>query len=344
MRFVVSRPEQLIVAVPYLLGFHPDSSLVVIPVGSSTGTGRIETVLRIDLTDLGQCSVGELVEPIARSARNVNAQECVMVAVGDGIDVDELPCASSVQAFADGLSEEGFSVGWSVFTPSITAGATWRSYREPWREGTLPDPKSTPLAAYATSLGRVVYDSRDELAARLTLASVEQRECVGDLVHARLEQLLRDAARDKNSVAKTCLADVDGAVMAALDGDLPHSDERMARLLAAVGVTSVRDAHLRPLDFDTGRQIEELWLHLRRVAAGPIADSLAVLIAASAYHRGDGTFATMALDTLHRQDLVARCLRAGLAAGLPPDSLWDDLAGLAAEARRHINGGDDVAP
>ncbi len=147
---------------------------------------------------------------------------------------------------------------------------------------------------------------------------------------ARRAKLLDEAtlaaedAYDPEQAAHQGVALVGRAVAEAADRATPLADEEVVALTIALGDMWVRD---RCLAFAIGPQVmaaERLWTELTRVTPIPERAQPAALLAFSAYLRGDGALASVALDQAeeaHPNHRLASLLRGALDAALPPEQL-----------------------
>jgi hypothetical protein len=128
---------------------------------------------------------------------------------------------------------------------------------------------------------------------------------------------------------------------AAATGDPELSDRLIAEVASALCDHRVRDACL-PWCMDSGAlAAERLWLALVRATPAPERAEPAALLALTAYLRGDGALASVALEAaLHAcpQHSLAGLLRAALDGGLPPELLRNVARDAAAALRRPTHG------
>lgn len=338
MRYRISQPDQLIVAVPYLLGFVPGSSLVIVHAPINGQAPATDVVMRFDDACFRQAGATELARLVASRFPDGDHQIIALV-VGDGTDpgTDPLPHANEMAAFEAALSEHEVSVVWSLFTPAITAAARWRAYHDPAIGGELPEPSSSPLAADTVHHGMVTFATRDDYAARLAPAAWERRERIDDLLDQRLSDLIDEIDNDKAAVVRRCLDTVDRALTAARSGHLPDSDDEIVDLLAALAIPPVRDAQLTTWAEPEAHRAQELWIHLLRLTDGPLAEDMALLVAANAYCRGEGTLASIALEGAPQTQLFTRVLDKALATGMHPTVVQTVMTKVATAAREALS-------
>lgn len=326
----VRDPGELIASTPSLLGFRPADSLVV---HAHQGT-RITFSLRLDLPSPED--LDELAATAAGLALGTDPTGVTVVVVGGdarGAPPGEVPNRALAEAVIDDCAAAGVPLVHAMWTREIRKGAPWRCYRDPACGGTLPEPESTVAAAATAAIGRVVYDSREEMESILApddVAEVARRavmlaETAGDLGADEGSAALRDAL---DRVARPGFA-------------LSNTD--IATLARALSVTAVRDACLAtalPPGTPEALSAERLWTELTRVTPAPERAAPATLLGYSAYLRGECALAGMALEEALTADpgyVLAQLLRAALSAGLSPER----LAGVASLGEMSLDGPDE---
>jgi hypothetical protein len=313
-------PAQLLAALPYLIGFRPEKSVVVLGHRAPEGH-RLGLVLRGDLPRReDRARQARALAP--RFARGFHTGVTLVVVGGRRRSGGPPPHAGFVEELADALGEFGLPVLHAMWTTGITAGAPWACYADAECGGELPDPRATVTAAVATEGGMVVFDSRDELAALLAPRSPEA-------LARRAEQLARRSALPWPEA--TCVAEAASVIRAAFDrqrrGAEPPTDEEAVLLASALTIPEIRDGCLAmavPSRTPAAREAERLWLTLVRELPAPERADPAALLAYTAFMRGDGTFAGMALENAldaAPDHVLAGLLTTVLDLGLPPEKL-----------------------
>ncbi|AZG44174.1 DUF4192 domain-containing protein [Gordonia insulae] len=348
-------PASLLTAVPGLLGFIPDRSLILIAFGDDTRTVR--TAMRHDLV---LDDAGELV-PTLRTVLTELAEVCarndvraVVLVIADnrypsGDDRYRRVCALADRRFVD---LGGIAAGFVV--PEFVDGARWQTVwgPRPSRIGASFDHSSlTPIAGTAPTRGRLgdphtsptavhraVHSGRRVLARR-----ADMEEMLKSLPHCAGPH--RDPS-DRADLAATG----DGALLRAVVGQVvaiaapggraepPVLDCATVTMLGvALTRLRVRDALLAFAVTDHRHAAETLWRDLARRLTGTPKASAATLLAHLHYINSEGGYAGVALDCALTADPVwslARLLDSALRAGLPPDSLKgmiDDCYDVAQE-------------
>ncbi|MFJ7217073.1 DUF4192 domain-containing protein [Amycolatopsis sp. NPDC098790] len=336
-------PAQLLAALPYLIGFRPANSVVLI----GHRTDRVGLVLRGDLPHP---------EDRARQARALAARYVLspptavtLALIGGGRRPGSPPPHAGFAAeLTEVLDELGIPVLHALWAADITEGAAWGCYSDPECGGELPDPRATVTAAWATEAGWVAFDSREELEALLAPRSPEA--------------VVRRSATLSGMPSlpwpeSTCVAEAASVIRAAFErqrrGAGPPTDEQAVLLASALTLPEIRDACLGmavPPHTSQAREAERLWLALVQELPAPERAEAATLLGYTSFMRGDGTFAGMALDTALEADedhVLAGLLHTVLQRGMPPEQLLglalaadpEGMAGFGLEPPEFDEGG-----
>jgi len=318
--------QDVILAVPHILGFHPSNSLVLLDIASQHGI----TAVRVDLPAARHRR--QVAEDVVNSLPNLTA--AMLVVFDDGPTdpaADPPPHAGLVDVVTTALRRRGTRDVLAVWAQSAHLGARWHSYTDPALGGTLPDHKYTELAAANAVVGHVTFASREELAAQLAP--------VDDEILARRQILL-----DQTTIGQGIPRDARAAVLLVFDTITasrkrggPLDDDQVVQVAQALSDPEVRDACFT---FALGRladEAERLWLELTRGCPASVRANPATLLAFSACVRGNEALASIALDHALTADPGHRLgglLRTALDTGMPNDQLVEIIKGLAiTEAR-----------
>jgi hypothetical protein len=323
------QPSELLASVPHLLGFHPADSLVVVGLqGSSEAT--ISVVLRSDLPP--PSDVRALAEYLLVPLTQHGSTAAVMIVVG-GVEeapADDLPHQELLARCESVLIGGGFPVVHQLWTPDTAGGRRWHCYDEFDCTGIVPDPANSKLAATAAEAGMITYDRREDMVATLEPEPDEvlaRRSASLDLLADKAEPDTTepdDSTRTRLHVVQSAI-DAVGATAPTL------SDNDVIQLSAALADHRIRDTCL---DFDELPDVaaaERLWTALARATPAPERAEPACLLAFSAYARGDGVLAGIALAQAEAADpghRLSSLLRSALALGLPPRKIR--IAGIRA--------------
>lgn len=278
----IGNPAELIIALPYLLGFHPRDSLVLVTLQAGVPPA-VGLVLRANLPPPG--AEDQVVAQLRAPLRTRGTSVVVAVVIGGP------PRAPAVvDPLRAALGEDGVTLSHTLWAESTSRGARWSDLDEPGLAGLLPDPTTGDLALAAAVAGVVTFADRQEVA-RLVRPDPDD-------VLARRGVLLDVAVDVLDGPAEpgAQLRLVRDAVEAAGTGRLPETDDEVVRLAVALSDPTVRDGCLGWCVGDTAAAAERLWQALTRMTPAPEVAEPASLAAMSAYLRGDGALAVMALE------------------------------------------------
>ena len=332
----ISGPGDLAAALPQLIGFRPRESLVVVSVRS--GTRQVfGLTARVDLPPPAVRS--RVVEGVVRSLATDRPAAVVVAVVSEdddvraapvrpgvpgGVPVPELPhravVGEAVRAFA--------RVGVPVRQPLLVRRGRWWSYDCTGAccapgAGT-PLPAGTSELAVATALtGQVVEDDRADLGRRIApvgfLAAAGMAAACDEVGSA---MALRSVVDGWDAVTAESLDLVAEAVATmGRAGAARLTDQQVARLAWGLRELDVRDQALRYALGAAAPAAEVLWTELTRRAPAPLDVAPATLLAVSAWVRGDGAMANVALEralTGEPSYRLAGLLRTALDACIPP--------------------------
>lgn len=342
------RADRLIASVPYLLGFTPANSLVLLvhaPDGPKTHT--IGHVMRVDLPDAG--SVPELV-PLLRAPLSGAAAVTVVLVGGD--PTGDGPAHRDVMAaLAAVMTDIGVPINHALWTPEIRLGARWGCYGDEACRGELPDPAASTMAAVTTHAGQLTYPSREAMERALdpdTDQALARRAALLELAASRDEATPAD--RDEE-IAHACglVRDTVARFRSGRSaGTSPVlSDREIVELARALSHHEVRDLAFGacwPPRTDLAAAAEQLWTVLVRGVPAPERAEPASLLAYTAYLRGDGPVAGVAVaKALEARPghTLAKLLDQALAHAVPPETMarlaQDRTGAFAAVADRAEN-------
>ncbi|KUI11784.1 hypothetical protein AU193_15520 [Mycobacterium sp. GA-1285] len=309
--FHLDRPAVLIAALPAVLGFVPEKSLVLVTVDR----GAMGCVMRVDLSDELSDSVEHVAE-VAAAARPDAAIAVIVDEDGAGCRLCNDEYRELAAMLASTLDDQGIELLAVHVVDRIAAGGRWHCADGCGASGTVDDPSASPLAMAAVLDGRRLYARRAEL---------QDVIAVTDTVRAQaLAGLIQDA-RAGRSDAEAC-RDIEAVIAAAArlsDGE-DLSDEMLARIAAALTDLQVRDTLYALAVGERAAQAESLWAELSRRLPEPWRAEALVLLAFSAYARGDGPLAGVSLEAALRCDgthRMAGMLDTALQSGLRPERI-----------------------
>jgi hypothetical protein len=317
----ISGPVELLEAVPYLLGFHPQDSIVLVGLRDK----RLVVTARLDLAD-AQVD-GVLASTVTAMARGGAA---TVVAALYPPEADGTVDLGSWRDFADCVRRQVERSDCELGDAFLVGNGTWWSLvcEEPEccpPEGRPLGPSCSPFAAQATFEGLVALPDRSALEAQFEplpddartrlqpLIAREERAAVGDVLRGA-------GGRRERSVKRALFA-------AARENSLPLevelSDEDAVRFGVALSGISLRDAIW--LAVDDGRlDGRPLWRELGRRLPAPYDAPALFLYGWAAWRAGESTQAGMAAERAVLSDpgyTAAELLLAALTSGLNPHTV-----------------------
>jgi hypothetical protein len=323
-------PDDLLAMVPFLLGFHPERSLVLMTIGRA----RTPVHARQDLPD-DLSEVPALVADLVTVARRSGLARAAVVAYSDDPARSDLVA----RALVEGLIRAGIDVPVALRAD----GARWFCLGAPTGSacphdcppaGTPYDVTRHPLTIEALVEGRVVHASRTALRDSLVADDLAEVDRVADAVEVAGDRLLAscvpahdpagppDPARGRSHLVSEGRW-VQHRVRRFVDDGLRLDSHDVGRLLVAVAAVEVRDVAWAEITHHEAHRHVDLWRDVVRRAPHETRAAPAALLAFAAWLFGDGALAACALDVCQDAEpgySLAGLLTQALAAGLPPDS------------------------
>jgi hypothetical protein len=308
----LTSPHDLLAAIPFLIGYHPENSLVLVALKDDT----VGMAMRVDMpTDIAPESYDLLASHFQREA----ADAALIVAYVD-LQTDPEPVLINTSA---ALLRAGISIKESL----IVSDGRYRSMLChdseccPPLGSPIPDIDSSRIAAEHVIAGHPMpYANVSGLVqsiAALPSAMEEswQREVQAFWVESDSENLL-DLQRD----GATAVIDLAGEYT---QGRGAEDRELAARVIGRISDIQVRDFALGSHNDETADAYWQMWRDLLLIAPRGFVAPIASIFAALAYERGEGALAHKALDRALADDerySLALLLRRVFTAGWPPQS------------------------
>jgi hypothetical protein len=314
----ISGPGELLQAVPYLLGFHPHDSLVLIGLDD----GRLVVTARLDLADADAPGVvAHTLEAMVRGGSS-----SVLAAIYDDSATAEWP---AVVGRAD-LVGSAAQAGCLLLEILLVTDGRWVSLlcAEPSccpDEGHPLPTEPSAFAAAATFDGVVALPDRAALEAGLDPLPAADCDALSPLIAAAENAavgaaLNHSARRLERSIKRAIFA-------AARESDEPGwrgpDAETVARFGAALSRIALRDAVWTAVD-NARLDGRPLWRELARRLPSPYSAAPLFLFGWAAWRSGDGTLAGIAAERAVASDphySAADLLLAALSHGIDPRRL-----------------------
>jgi Domain of unknown function (DUF4192) len=316
--FELNRPGALIAALPAVLGFVPENSLVLV----SLGGGELGSVMRVDLSAELADRVGHLAE-IAAAAEPEAAIAVIVNADGAHCSQCNAEYRQLCDALTEALSAHDIVLWAAHVVDRVAVGGRWHCVDGCGSGGVIDDPSASPLAAAAVLDGRRLYPRRADLQA---VIAVDNSARSAELAVVVGRQAATRAAAHRVDAAGCCRRDVENAMAAAarVAGGESLPDAQLARLGCALTDAQVRDTLYALAVGENAGEAESLWALLARTLPEPWRIEALVLLAFSAYARGDGPLAGVSLEAALRCEpghRMAGMLDTALQSGLRPEDI-----------------------
>ncbi len=311
-------PAAVIAAIPWLLGFFPTQSAILVLVKD----GELLCALRADLADVMLAP-----EEFARHTEPTHADAAIVVLVDDLVTAHGVACptcadarAELVDALGKGLGANGIELYGAYVVDRIEVGGRWSCFDRCGDGGLIDDPATSPAAADAKAAGRIVYASRAAAMAPVTGTDPARSARLAGLIGTTRTTTGEPLTSEQAGIAVTRAI---ATVRSVADGGV-LDDVDAAQLALALLDPQVRDALLGlAISVDAGAATA-LWMQMSQILPEPWrADALA-MAAFSMYLAGDGPRAMEALDEALRIEpghRLAGMLTDALAAGIRPEAL-----------------------
>jgi len=308
----LTSPHDLLAAIPFLIGYHPENSLVLVALKDDS----VGMAMRVDMpTDIAPESYDLLASHFQREA----ADAALIVAYVD-LETDPEPVLINTSA---ALLRAGISIKESL----IVLDGRYRSMLChdseccPSLGSPIPDIDSSRIAAEHVIAGHPMpfanVSGLVQSIAALPSAMEEswQSEVRTFWIESDSENLL-DLQRD----GATAVIDLAGEYA---QGRGAEDRELVARVIGRISDIQVRDYALGSHNEETADAYWQMWRELLLIAPRGFVAPIASIFAALAYERGEGALAHKALDRALADDerySLALLLRRVFTAGWPPQS------------------------
>jgi hypothetical protein len=308
----LTSPHDLLAAIPFLIGYHPENSLVLVALKDD----NVGMAMRVDMpTDIAPESYDLLASHFQREA----ADAALIVAYVDS--------QSDPEAVLINTSAALLRAGISIKESLIVSDGRYRSMLChdseccPPLGSPIPDIDSSRIAAEHVIAGHPMpfanVSGLVQSIAALPSAMEEswQSEVRTFWIESDSENLL-DLQRD----GATAVIDLAGEYA---QGRGAEDRELVARVIGRISDIQVRDYALGSHNEETADAYWQMWRELLLIAPRGFVAPIASIFAALAYERGEGALAHKALDRALADDerySLALLLRRVFTAGWPPQS------------------------
>ena len=309
----LTSPHDLLAAIPFLIGYHPQDSLVLVALKDEA----VGMAMRVDMP-VGVSAEGY--DLLASHFLRDGADGAFIVAyVGEGaVDPENVLINTSAALVRAGIDiKESLIVRDNRFRSLICSDPTCC----PPEGSAVPDLGSSRIAAEHVIAGHPMpFENVDGLVQSIAALPSSFESVWADEVHAfwvssdseEIQELQRDGA--------TAIIDLVGEYR---EGRGAEDRELAARVIGRLSDIQVRDFALGSHTDESADYYWAMWRDLLRIAPRGFVAPVACLFAAMAYERGEGALAHKGLDRGLGDDdqySLAHLLRRVFTAGWPPQS------------------------
>ena len=309
----LTSPHDLLAAIPFLIGYHPQDSLVLVALKDEA----VGMAMRVDMP-VGVSAEGY--DLLASHFLRDGADGAFIVAyVGAGeVDPENVLINTSAALVRAGIDiKESLIVRNNRFRSMICSDLTCC----PPEGSAIPDLGSSRIAAEHVIAGHPMpFENEDGLVQSIAALPSSFESVWADEVQAfwvssdseEIQELQRDGA--------TAIIDLVGEYR---EGRGAEDRELAARVIGRLSDIQVRDFALGSHTDESADYYWAMWRDLLRIAPRGFVAPIACLFAAMAYERGEGALAHKGLDRGLGDDdqySLAHLLRRVFTAGWPPQS------------------------
>lgn len=351
----LSEPSDLIAAVPALLGFTPTRSIVAICLSGETRP-TLGAVMRHDLILGDGPGLSDAMRLAIDQFAIVCGRDCasgMLVVFVDDRFRDPSACSrwsvvEIVEHLEDAVNRQGVDLLDSFVTAEIAEGCEWFSLLPDGMCGRQSDPTSSRVALAQVLGGKVIRASRDELEKLVEVDRPGNRDRIEALIAESYDcdTGSRDLAGercDPRSGHRRELEFVLDQIALLASGEEPGAQTCAGLALALTNVL-VRDCLLALAVGECADDAERMWMLLSRKLPDPERAAPAALLGFSAYVRGDGPLAGVALGAAldsNPDHNLARMLDVALQSGIRPAAVRE-LADVGFDCARTL--GVEIPP
>jgi Domain of unknown function (DUF4192) len=307
---VLRDPADVLSLVPYLLGFHPADSVVVL----GARGGQMIFQARGDLADAVQ-----MAEHYAAVLGRQQVTSAIVIGYGEAVAV-----TPAVLAVARCLTETGIYLRDAL---RVTAGRYWSYLCQSLEccppEGIGYDTAASVVTTTAVVNGHVALPSRADLESRLAPLDPLTRagmRAATERADRRLADLLGAAGPDPSAALRAAGVAAVRAAVARQRADGQLDDDEVAWLSVLLVHPPARDDAWAAVEVAPERHVR-LWSEVLRRAEPRVRAAPATLLGFAAWQAGDGIIAGMAVQRALAADpdyVMARLLGEVIAGGVPP--------------------------
>jgi len=316
----LTSPHDLLAAIPFLIGYHPTDSLVIV----SLKEDCVGMAMRVDYPSLEGANSSESFDALIYHLVREGAHGALVVAYvpegrTDGIEI--------LENIATALTQVEIPIRESL----LIWDGRWRSVlcgdRSccPIDGNELPEITTSRVAVEQVAEGRPMpYGNREGMADSISALSLAtDAEFVAQVAAARIDSECDHLQKAQREGALAVLDLASRFIAGSLGRDIADDQRLSAQVLGGLSDIQVRDFALGSHDEVSIETYWTMWRYLIRIAPTGFIAPVASLLAALSYEKGEGALAQRCLDRALADDpsySLASLLRRVFSAGWPPES------------------------
>ena len=296
-------PEDLLAAIPFLLGYHPDNSLVLLGLHGES----IDLAMRVDFPHEVDLDEIELLADHLLKNNSRSAMLCAYLPSGNG-GGEEL-----LGALQEACELRAIHLRESI----IVHEGRWRSLINPGPSRPMPEISESRIAAEQVVGGRQMPRANIE-EVKSAISALSTPQAIVDAMEEIPE--IDYEGEEVNSLQRAGAR----ALLRLIRNDLEffeNEPDLIALILIRLRDLQVRDFAMGLLNEENSDSLSSIWLQLFRIAPTGYRAPIGCIYAQLCYERGDGGLAHRVLDRALEDDgsySLALLLRRAFAAGWPP--------------------------
>jgi len=316
----LTSPHDLLAAVPFMVGYHPKDSLVVMALKES----KVAMAMRVDFPDSE--NMASVSATIAGHLTRESADEAIIVGYlpSDDLDTDPLAVARSIITLQGIAVKECIVVSGGRFRSNLCADAQCC----PPEGNPVPEILDSRVTAEQVAAGNPLpYLDLDEM--KRSIAALPLDKELVRIIKSIPE--IDYSGEDVTSQQRAGANAINEMAIVFSRAQRIEDKNLIALVLVRLLDLQVLDYAMGMTTTETSDQLWDMWRWLMRTAPVGYVAPVAVIFATMSYERGDGALAQRALDRAMVDSpgyQMAKLLRRTFAAGWPPSAFTQMRADL----------------
>jgi Domain of unknown function (DUF4192) len=315
-RITLSHPGDILGVVPYLVGFHPQESVVAVMLRS----GRVMLTIRADVPP--SSGAANLAAQITGLVVQHCAEHLILIGYSGDPQARELLMEMAGKLTPFGLQDVMFVDG-QRWWPLMCARGCCPSEGQPY------DPRASPVAAQAVFAGLPTRPDRRALEADVSGPAKDERPELSRLVEQEFSSI--------DGLASTARCDLMRTVLvASLAQQVPPDDPTCVRLALLAREATVRDVAWAMISSKDAEQHRRVWARVVARTVPPLEAAPLCLLGFCAWICGDGAMMNCCVQRVSDVDpnysfgqLLAKISEQAL-----PPRLWDEFGPASRQGGR----------